>query len=222
MDVWAASLFFVSPTDQRGQDKAIGLHKHSLKGTLQCNAPTLSLSLTISSLFPSRLMHKGIAHCKMSLAVIFIIWFIRCQKSTYASQAARVKKPSRIVVQQIVAHILPTISFNNPFEVQEGRKWNFNDIFSSPPLSPPTIHTLPLWSQMLTLPISSRCNFPATTCTYFFYWPFLQEMWGFFSRVDGDCFWMMRGRRVFKNETCTLLYLAIFLTTSSQTTRWLC
>lgn len=124
MDVWAASLFFVSPTDQRGQDKAIGLHKHSLKDTLECNAPPP---------FPSRLMHKGTAHCKMSLAVIFIIWFIRCQKSTYASQAARVKKPSRIVVQQIVAHILPTISFNNPFEVQEGRKWNFNDIANSPP-----------------------------------------------------------------------------------------
>lgn len=136
MTVWAASLFFVSPTDQRGQDKAIGLHKHSLKGTLQCTPPP---SPQLSLLFPSflyRLVHKGIAHCKMSLAVIFIIWFIRCQKSTYASQAARVKKPSRIVVQQIVAHILPTISFNNPFEVQEGRKWNFNDIASSPPPFP--------------------------------------------------------------------------------------
>lgn len=78
------------------------------------------------------------------------------------------------------------------------------------PLSPPTIHTLPLWSQTLILPISSYCNFHVTTCTYFFYWPFLQEMWGFFSRVDGDCFWIMCGRSVFKNETCMLLKLAAF------------
>lgn len=89
------------------------------------------------------------------------------------------------------------------------------------PLSPPTIHTLPLWSQMLILQISSYCNLRVTTCTYFFYWPFLKEMLGFFSRVDGDCFWMIGGRSVFKNETCMLLKVAtfFFLTACSQT--WL-
>lgn len=39
-------------------------------------------------------------------------------------------------VKQIIVHILPTISFNTPLEVQAGRKWNFNIGH------PPTKHTL--------------------------------------------------------------------------------
>lgn len=146
----------------------------------------------------------------MSLAVIFIIWFIRCQKSTYASQAARVKKPSRIVVQQIVAHILPTISFNNPFKVQEGRKWNFNDIASSPPPFS-SYHTYFTTVKSNTYsPNFLLLQFSCHHVYIFLLLTFLQEMWGFFSRVDGDCFGVMGGRRIFKNETCMLLKVATF------------
>lgn len=169
---------------------------------MQC--PSLSLS--------SRLMHKGIAHCKMSLAVIFIIWFIRCQKSTYASQAARVKKPSRIVVQQIVAHILPTISFNNPFEVQEGRKWNFNDIASSPPpFSSYHTYFTTLKSNAYSpnfLLLKFSCH---RTCrVHISFIDLFSRKCGDSLVDDGDCFWMIGGRSVFKSETCVLLKMPTF------------
>lgn len=102
-------------------------------------------------------------------------------------------------VKQIIVHILPTISFNNPLEVQEGRKWNFNDICSSCTPLFPAYYTLTLRAQKLFLPISSYCNFRVVSCTYFFYWPFQS---GCFCRVEGSCF--SREKRPKTRHACSL------------------
>lgn len=118
-----SSLCFSGPTAQT--DKEI---RRSWKIFL---CLSLSLSLSLWHAWGDR-SRENVTGCHF-YNLIYTLSEIYLRLTSWWSQEA-VQEP--LEVKQIIVHILPTISFNTPLEVQAGRKWNFNIGH------PPTKHTL--------------------------------------------------------------------------------